>query len=186
MRRYPARSRARSRQNWCSWWGASVADLERVQPVLDQLGKHVFHLGDVGAGHTMKCLNNLVTAITLTATAEGLAIGTRAGLDPGVMTDVLNASTGGSWITRTHIHQRVLNRSFDDPFKLDLMLKDMGIALRLANELGLPAVISGTGHQLWQAAALSQGPGVSVSELVRWVEQTMRTEICLPDQRDGA
>ena len=75
------------------------------------MGKQaIFHLGPLGTGHTMKCLNNLVTAMTLTATAEGevLATGTRCGLDPAVMTDVLNASTGGSWITRTHIHQRVI------------------------------------------------------------------------------
>ncbi|MBU1360895.1 MAG: NAD(P)-dependent oxidoreductase [Gammaproteobacteria bacterium] len=160
--------------------GASDADLGRVRPLLELMGKHVFHLGDVGSGHTMKCLNNLITAITLSATAEGLAIGTRAGLDPAAMTDVLNASTGGSWISRTHIHQRVLNRKFDDPFKLELMLKDMDIALDLANELGVPAVISGTGHQLWQAAALDQGPGASVSRLVSWVEKTMQTEIRSP------
>jgi 3-hydroxyisobutyrate dehydrogenase len=137
----------------------------------------VFHLGALGAGHTMKCLNNLITAVTLTATAEGLAIGTRAGLDPAVMTDVLNEATGGSWITRTHIHQRVISRSFDDPFKLELMLKDMGIAVDLARELGLPAPISEEGRRLWQQADAARGPGVSVSELVRWVEIEAGTEI---------
>src|SRR6185503_16656675 len=81
--------------------GGAPADVQRVRPLLDAMGKQVFHLGPLGAGHTMKCLNNLVTAMTLTATAEVLATGTRCGLDPAVMTDVLNASTGGSWITRT-------------------------------------------------------------------------------------
>lgn len=160
--------------------GGAVPNVERARPLLDTMGRAVFHLGALGAGHTMKCLNNLITAITLTATAEGLAIGTRAGLDPAVMTDVLNESTGGSWITRTHIHQRVLNRSFDDPFKLELMLKDMGIALDLAREMGIPAPISGAGQQLWQAAHLSRGEGVSVSELVRWVEEFTQTEIRSP------
>lgn len=160
--------------------GGSAQDLARVRPLLDVMGRSVFHLGGLGAGHTMKCLNNLITAITLTATAEGLAIGTRCGLDPAVMTDVLNEATGGSWITRTHIHQRVISRSFDDPFKLELMLKDMGIALDLAREQGIPAPLSGSGHQLWQAAHLARGPGVSVSELVRWVEDLTRTEIRAP------
>lgn len=169
-------------------WGAQAAELvfmvggaqaavDRVRPLLDVMGRAIFHLGPLGAGHTMKCLNNLVTAITLTATAEGLAIGTRAGLDPAVMTEVMNESTAGSWITRTHIHQRVLNRSFDDPFKLELMLKDMGIAVDLAREQGVPAPISSAGQQLWQAASLARGPGVSVSELVRWVETQMQVEI---------
>lgn len=169
-------------------WGAQAAelvfmvggapdDVARARPLLDAMGRAVFHLGALGAGHTMKCLNNLITAVTLTATAEGLAIGTRAGLDPAVMTDVLNEATGGSWITRTHIHQRVISRSFDDPFKLELMLKDMGIAVDLARELGMPAPISEEGRRLWQEADAARGPGVSVSELVRWVETEAGTEI---------
>ncbi|WP_422099892.1 NAD(P)-dependent oxidoreductase [Variovorax sp.] len=157
--------------------GGAQADVARARPLLDAMGRAVFHLGALGAGHTMKCLNNLITAVTLTATAEGLAIGTRAGLDPAVMTDVLNEATGGSWITRTHIHQRVISRSFDDPFKLELMLKDMGIAVDLARELGMPAPISEEGRRLWQQADAARGPGVSVSELVRWVEIEAGTEI---------
>ena len=78
--------------------------------------------------------------------------GKRYGLDPKVMVDVLNESTGGSWITQTHFHQRVFNRTFDDPFKLELMLKDIGIALELARETGTPMPISGLGQQLWRMA----------------------------------
>ncbi len=151
--------------------GGADADVQRVRPLLDVMGKQLFHLGPLGTGHTMKCLNNLVTAMTLTATAEVLATGTRCGLDPAVMTDVLNASTGGSWITRTHIHQRVISRRFDDPFKLELMLKDIGIALGVAREAGVDMPLCEAGHPLWQEADRAQGPGVSVSELVRWIEQ---------------
>jgi 3-hydroxyisobutyrate dehydrogenase len=157
--------------------GGAAADVQRARPLLDVMGKQVFHLGPLGAGHTMKCLNNLVTALTLTATAEALAAGTRCGLDPAVMTDVLNASTGGSWITRTHIHQRVISRTFDDPFKLELMLKDITIALGVAREAGVPMPLAEAGHPLWQAADRALGPGVSVSELVRWVEQRAGVQI---------
>jgi 3-hydroxyisobutyrate dehydrogenase len=151
--------------------GGEPADVQRARPLLHAMGKQVFHLGPLGAGHTMKCLNNLVTAMTLTATAEVLATGTRCGLDPAVMTDVLNASTGGSWITRTHIHQRILSRKFDDPFKLELMLKDIGIALAVAREAGVHMPLCEAGHPLWQSADRAQGAGASVSELVRWVEK---------------
>jgi 3-hydroxyisobutyrate dehydrogenase len=157
--------------------GGAGADVQRVRPLLAAMGKQIFHLGPLGAGHTMKCLNNLVTAMTLTATAEVLATGTRCGLDPAVMTDVLNASTGGSWITRTHIHQRIISRRFDDPFKLELMLKDIGIALGVAREAGVQMPLCEAGHPLWQAADRAQGPGVSVSELVRWIEQREGIEI---------
>ncbi len=152
--------------------GAEQQDLDRVTPLLDVMGKQAFHLGGLGAGHTMKCLNNMITAMTFMATAEGLAIGTKLGLDPNVMTDVLNVSTGMSWISQTHIRQRITNRAFDDAFKLELMLKDVGIAMRLAREAGIPAPLSGTGQQLWQAAADFAGTGSSISEMVRWVEHT--------------
>jgi 3-hydroxyisobutyrate dehydrogenase-like beta-hydroxyacid dehydrogenase len=157
--------------------GGAEADIERVRPLLDRMGNVVFHLGPVGSGHAMKCINNLVTAITLSGTAEGLVIGKAYGLDPAVMVDVMNVSTGMSWISQTHIHSRILSRTFDDPFKLELMLKDIGIATALARETGVAAPVSGLGHQLWQAAARSASPGASISEWVRWVENLSGVQI---------
>jgi 3-hydroxyisobutyrate dehydrogenase len=157
--------------------GGALADVQRARPLLDSMGKQVFHLGPLGCGHTMKCLNNLVTAMTLTATAEALVVGTRCGLDPAVMTDVLDVSTGGSWISRTQIRQRVINRRFDDPFKLELMLKDIGIALGVARDAGVAMPLCEAGYPLWQAADRAQGAGASISELVRWIEQCAGVDI---------
>ncbi len=117
--------------------GGDPAAVARVQPLFAVLGKSQFHLGPIGSGHAMKSINNLITAITFLATAEGLVIGRSYGLDPAVAVDVLNVSTGMSWISRTHIAQRILTRRFDDPFKLDLMVKDIDIALRIAADAGL-------------------------------------------------
>lgn len=157
--------------------GGADADVARIRPLLDVMGRAVFHLGGVGCGHAMKCINNCITAITLANTAEGLVAGKRYGLDPKAMVDVLNESTGGSWITQTHFHQRVFNRTFDDPFKLELMLKDVGIALELARETTTPVPIWGLGQQLWRMADHEAGPGASVSEMVRWVENQSSTEL---------
>lgn len=157
--------------------GGAAEDLERVRPLLDCMGKLIFHLGPQGSGHAMKCINNLVTAVTLSATAEGLVMGKAFGLDPEAMVKVMNVSTAGSWISQTHIEQRVLSRKFDDPFKLELMLKDMGIANALARDQKVSAPISALSHQLWQAASRAAGAGASISELVRWVEQQNGTEI---------
>jgi 3-hydroxyisobutyrate dehydrogenase-like beta-hydroxyacid dehydrogenase len=91
--------------------GGADADVARARPLLALMGREVFHLGALGAGHAMKCLNNCITSMTLAATAECLVAGKRYGLDPAVMVDVLNRSTGGSWITQTHFHQSDFNRS---------------------------------------------------------------------------
>ena len=160
--------------------GGAAADVARALPLLRIMGKQVFHLGPLGAGHTMKCINNLITATTFIATAEGLAIGAKYGLDADVMTEVLNVSTGQSWLTQNHIQQRVTSRKFDDPFKLELMTKDVGIAMELAERAwkgALPLPLNGLAQQLYKAANLAAGAGASVSEIARWVELQAGVEI---------
>jgi 3-hydroxyisobutyrate dehydrogenase len=160
--------------------GGEAQSVARVKPLLDVLGRKMFHLGPVASGHAMKSINNLITSVTFLATAEGLVIGKAFGLDPGVMNDVLNESTGMSWISRTHISQRILSRRFDDPFKLDLMVKDINIALGLAAGLKLDLPLSSTTLRLWLQTQATIEKGSSVSELVRALEQ--RTGVQLTTQ----
>jgi 3-hydroxyisobutyrate dehydrogenase len=157
--------------------GGADADVQRVRPLLQLMGRSVHHLGPLGCGHAMKCLNNCITAMTFAATSEALVAGKRYGLDPKAMVDVLNESTGGSWISQTHFEKRIFNRAFDDPFKLGLMLKDVGIALQLARETATPMPMAGLGQQLWRMADQQAGRDASVSELVRWVESLSGTQL---------
>jgi 3-hydroxyisobutyrate dehydrogenase len=157
--------------------GGAQEPVSRVMPLLQVMGKTVFHLGPIGAGHAMKCINNLITSITFMATAEGLAIGKKFGLDPDIMIDVLNVSTGMSWISQTHFRQRITSRKFDDPFKLELMVKDIGIAMELANRKGIPAPLSSLDQELWKIAERHSEKGGSISNMVRWVEHMTNTEI---------
>jgi 3-hydroxyisobutyrate dehydrogenase len=157
--------------------GGAEPDVARVRPLLDLLGRATYHVGPLGAGHMMKCINNAITAMTFLATAEGLALGTRSGLDARAMNAVLNDSTGGSWITRNHIEQRILSRTFDDPFRLELMLKDIAIAGQAGRQLGLPLPFLGLCESLYRAADRQAGRGRSLSELVRWVERMTGAQI---------
>jgi 3-hydroxyisobutyrate dehydrogenase len=152
--------------------GAQAADLEQVRPILALMGPQVFHLGGPGSGHAMKCINNTITAMTMAATSEGLLIGKKYGLNPSAMVDVLNTSTGMSWVSQTHFKQRIINRTFDDPFKLALMLKDIGIAMDLSRGCDDPPAtpMMALGEQLWKSASRAAGPQASVSEFVRWSE----------------
>lgn len=157
--------------------GGSDEAVARVQPLFAVLGKSQFHLGPIGSGHAMKSINNLITAVTFLATAEGLVIGSSYGLDPAVAVDVLNVSTGMSWISRTHIAQRILTRRFDDPFKLDLMVKDIDIALQIAADAGLDLRLARANQALWHEAQQNIPEGSSVSELVRAVEALSGIEL---------
>ncbi len=157
--------------------GGQSEPVNRVMPLLRTMGKQVFHLGPTGAGHAMKCINNLITSITFMATTEGLVIGKKCGLSPDAMIDVLNVSTGMSWISQTQFRQRIINRKFDDPFKLELMVKDIGIAVELAKRNGIPAPLSALNSDLWMAAERHSEKGCSISDVVRWVEYLTNTEI---------
>jgi len=152
--------------------GGDEPSINRARPLFDILGKKVFHLGPTGAGHTMKSINNLITAASLLATTEGLIMGTASGLDPAIMIEVLNDSTGMSWISRTQFAQRILNRRFDDPFKLDLMVKDINIALQVAHDLNLHLSHSEATQALWRAIQATLPKGSSLSELVRALESS--------------
>ncbi len=96
---------------------------------------------------------------------------------------MLNESTGMSWISRTHIAQRILSRRFDDPFKLDLMMKDINIALGLAADLNLQLPLSEASRELWRATQASIPKGSSVSELVRALEN--RTGVTIESPAKG-
>ena len=166
--------------------GGNLADVERVSPLLQVMGKKMFHLGPVGSGHVMKSINNTITAVTLVSTAEGLIAGKRLGLDPAVMNAVLIESTGMSWITHTHISQRILSRKFDDPFKLDLMVKDMNIATTLAAGAGLDAPVWASAQAVWRAAQAGMPERSSVSGVVRHMELKSGVEITAgAESREG-
>jgi 3-hydroxyisobutyrate dehydrogenase len=150
--------------------GGAEADLARVRPLLDLMGRAVFHVGPLGAGHAMKAINNVVTALTALATTEAMLVGKAHGLTPSAMADVLNVSTGQSFWSAQRLKQDVLNRAFADGFKLSLMTKDVEIANRLAAEAGIPAPLLAEGQAMWRAAAEALGPGAPVTAIVRWQE----------------
>lgn len=151
--------------------GGSDSDFARARPVLEPMGRRIFHLGPLSSGHRMKTINNLATAITLAGTAEAMLIGRAAGLDPRAMLDVLNVSTGASFVTREKFGPYVLTGAYDDPFRLALMLKDVRIALGLAEEVGVETPLSDHAEKLYTEADASLGPGRSVLEYVRWREE---------------
>jgi 3-hydroxyisobutyrate dehydrogenase len=134
-------------------FGGTDAQLERARPLLDALASSVVQVGDVGAGHAMKAINNLLSAIGFASAMEVLEVGRRFGLDPQTMLDVLNSSTGGNNATQTKIGQQVLSGAFGSGFALRLMLKDMTTAFELGQELGVELPIAEVGLRRWREAS---------------------------------
>jgi 3-hydroxyisobutyrate dehydrogenase len=155
--------------------GGPDAEIDRAEPVLKAMGTSVYRCGDIGAGQAMKALNNLVSAGGYLIGIEALLIGQRFGLDPTTMVDVLNASSGMNNSTQKKFKEYVLSRRFDAGFGLDLMVKDLSIALEVGRETTTPAPFSALCREMWLAAATTLGPGVDHTALAKMLEQMTGT-----------
>jgi 3-hydroxyisobutyrate dehydrogenase len=124
-----------------------------VRPVLEVLGEQIFRTGPLGSGHAMKALNNFLGATAYTAAAEALAIGKEFGLDPAVMLDVVNASTGRSFNSEVVFKNDVITGRYGTGFALGLLAKDVGIAAGLAESVGVPAPALELVRRRWAEAA---------------------------------
>jgi 3-hydroxyisobutyrate dehydrogenase len=157
--------------------GGDAAAIDAVESLLRAMGSSVLRTGAVGSAHAMKVLNNLVSAGGFLIGIEALLIGQKFGLDPGVMTDVLNASTGMNNATQKKFRQFVISRAFNSGFGLDLMVKDLSIALDLGKETGTPAPFAALCRELWASAAALLGPGHDHTEAAKLSERLAAAEL---------
>jgi len=157
--------------------GGDGAALDRAEPVLLAMGTTIHRVGGVGAGQAMKALNNLASAGGFLIGIEALLIGQRFGLDPAAMVDVLNASTGMSNSSQKKFKQFVLSRSFDAGFGLDLMVKDLSIALEIGRDGGVPTPFAALCREMWAAAAALLGPGQDHTAFARLSERLAGQEL---------
>ena len=155
--------------------GGPAHEIDRAETVLKAMGTSVYRCGDIGAGQAMKALNNLVSAGGYLIGIEALLIGQRFGLDPTTMVDVLNASSGMNNSTQKKFKEYVLSRRFDAGFGLDLMVKDLSIALEVGRETTTPAPFSALCREMWLAAATTLGPGVDHTAVAKMLEQMTGT-----------
>lgn len=151
--------------------GGPEEEVQACRPLLEPIGSHVVHAGPIGAGHALEAPNNLLSASTLVASSEALLVGTRFGLDPDVMMDAINESSGRSWSTLTKWPRYILPRSFNSGFLLALMLKDARIAVGLAESTGVPAAHAEATLELWQAASRELPPDADHTDIHRWIER---------------
>ncbi|MDE2573009.1 MAG: NAD(P)-dependent oxidoreductase [bacterium] len=157
--------------------GGDAAVVERYRPLLAHMCKNVRHVGTVGAGDTVKSLNNFLSAVALWASSEALLIGARAGLDPATLVDVWKTSTATSHAVQHKIPAAVLPRTFDYGFQMGLMAKDLGIAARLARELDVPAPILASTEEHYLLAREAMGERVDFTEVLLLLERWAKFEV---------
>jgi 3-hydroxyisobutyrate dehydrogenase len=150
--------------------GGAPEPVAAVRGMLEVLGKKVLHVGPAGAGHALKALNNLLSATHLLVSSEAMLVGKEFGLDQEVMLEAINGSSGSSASTLNKWPRFMLDRGFDSGFGLRLMLKDMRIAVGLAEATGWPSRLGEAAVDLWAEAADRLPADADHTEILRWLE----------------
>jgi 3-hydroxyisobutyrate dehydrogenase len=150
--------------------GGPEESFAEVESLLAALGKPT-HVGAIGAGHALKAINNLMSAIHLWGSSEAMLTGIAFGLEPDVMLEVINASSGRSGSTQLKWPNFIVPETYDSGFALALMLKDMKIATGLATSLGIPHELGDQAVAHWTQANSDLGAGSDHTEVARWLKQ---------------
>jgi 3-hydroxyisobutyrate dehydrogenase-like beta-hydroxyacid dehydrogenase len=146
-------------------------ECDRLKPILEAIGR-VFYIGpEPGMGQMMKLINNLLSATATAATSEAVVLGVKAGLDPHVMIDVINAGSGRNTATEDKFPRAILPRSFDYGFALGLMTKDVKLCIDEADALAVPMWIGQAVKQLWLYGLGQGGPDQDFTALITHIEK---------------
>ncbi|MFC4161298.1 3-hydroxyisobutyrate dehydrogenase [Chitinimonas lacunae] len=156
--------------------GGSTEHLERARPLLEKMGKNIFHAGDSGAGQVAKICNNMLLAIHMIGTAEALSLGAAHGLDPKVLSEIMAKSSGRNWSLEVYnpwpgVMENVpAGRNYDGGFGVDLMLKDLGLAMEASLETRASTPMGSVARNLY-ALHSRQGAGrLDFSSILRLIE----------------
>jgi 3-hydroxyisobutyrate dehydrogenase len=151
--------------------GDDTAAIERVKPVLACMGNTFFEVGKLGSGHAAKALNNVVGAGNYAVLADALLVGERYGIDREMLVDIVNVSTGQSFISTVVMKQFVLPGTFNTGFAVGLLAKDAQIAAELSHGLGCHSPHIELTSKRWAEARDSLGETADNSKaIVAWAK----------------
>ncbi len=138
--------------------GGKKETFDRCRPVFEAMGKNIFHVGGLGIGQVVKIANQLIGGTTMAVISEAFVMGVKAGADPEVLKQVIGVSTGNSTLFQARVGDFLLKDHFEPGFMLDLMKKDVGLALEIGKALSVPLPVGAAAYQDY-AAGTTMGVG---------------------------
>jgi 3-hydroxyisobutyrate dehydrogenase len=151
--------------------GGDLAVLRLARPVLSKMGSEIFHTGALGSGHATKALNNYLGAAGTIAGFEALLVGEKFGLNPKVLINAINSSTGKNSTTERKIPQQVFTGAFASGFQLALMTKDVGIAAGIARSAGVETPYLRNTLRIWRDALRRLPAGADHTEMLHYLKR---------------
>ncbi|MBA3610042.1 MAG: 2-hydroxy-3-oxopropionate reductase [Rubrobacter sp.] len=156
--------------------GGSEADFERAGPLFEAMGKTITHVGEVGAGQVVKAANQIVVALTIEAVSEALVLGSKAGVDPAKILDVLGGGLAGNKVMEVK-REKMLGHSFDPGFRIELHHKDLGIALATGREYGVSLPVTAVVDQMLETLKAKGRGDRDHSAILTLIEEQAQHEI---------
>ena len=156
--------------------GGSEAAFDKVKPLFALMGKNITLVGGNGDGQITKVANQIIVALTIEAVGEALLLAAKAGADPARVRQALMGGFANSRILEVH-GERMVKRTFDPGFRIELHQKDLNLALTTGRQLGVPLPNTATAQELFNACAAHGGAGWDHSALVRALEKMANFEI---------
>ncbi|MDD2990781.1 MAG: 2-hydroxy-3-oxopropionate reductase [Zoogloea sp.] len=156
--------------------GGSEAAFAKVRPLFELMGKNITRVGGNGDGQITKVANQIIVALTIEAVGEALLLAAKAGADPARVREALMGGFANSRILEVH-GERMVKRTFDPGFRIELHQKDLNLALTTGRQLGVPLPNTATAQELFNACAAHGGAGWDHSALVRALEKMANFEI---------
>jgi 2-hydroxymethylglutarate dehydrogenase len=132
--------------------GGKEEIFEQCQDIFAAMGKNIYYCGPVGSGEISKIVNNMVLAICMQATCEGMILGTKAGVQPKTLFEIISKSSGQNWALNTYMPQKAFKGDFEPGFMTDLMYKDLGLAQNLASAHKVPILFGAEVRQIFEMA----------------------------------
>lgn len=154
--------------------GGATADFERAQPILQSMGRNIVHCGDAGNGQVAKICNNMMLAIEMIATSEGMALAAKLGMDPKVFAGIANTSSGRCWSSDTYnpypgvLDNVPSSRGYTGGFGSDLMLKDLTLVTEAAKAARQPVILGSLAQQLYQMHSAAGNGQLDFSSIIKF------------------
>ncbi len=149
--------------------GGNPSVLQRCKPVLQTMGTSIYHVGDVGAGKVVKMVNQLMAAVHMAVLGEAFALGVKCGAEPKTMAEVIRNSSGYSRMVDARLPDFVMKDAFQPGFTLDLMKKDVNLALEAARETNVPLYLGGIVGQVFTSASAAGAGAKDFSFVARYL-----------------
>ncbi|NQU69931.1 MAG: NAD-binding protein, partial [Rhodospirillales bacterium] len=157
--------------------GGSDELFARLRPVFNDISPNVFHAGGVGAGHTMKLVNNMTSAGNRAVAMEAITLAAKNGLDPRVAMEIMQKGSGRSFMTEVVFPNFILTDKIEQGFTLGLMHKDVSLAVKMGADSDTPLMLGNITRQILQTAIDEMGPDADLNMLIKLYEKAAKVQV---------